>query len=666
LKRINENFGAKVFVSFLIGLVSIFTSFNYVFIQFQKKNLAEDMIQDGKLLAQVCANNARLGIFAEDKQQIEDSIQSVFQVKEVLQICALNYQKELLTLQQKPETRQQQIESMIVFKNLSSENVFEKLKNSPEPVVIEHDKNIEFWTAVMRASTAYTSDSLYFTEKEFESSADDRVLGFVGVTMDKTPLIRKISTLLTRSIALLLFFLVIGAVVTFFIVRGVTRPLRQLVNEVKSRGIEVASKDELGLLSGTYDTLVEQLAESFKTIDTLKSGLEEKVEELKNEVHERKQAEKALQESEETARSLLNIPINAAALIDADGMILDINENMARTFQRNRLDLIGLCLLDQFPAEEVFDKRKAYLMEVVKTGKRVRFDDEYQGRYWDNYFYPVLDTEGKVLKIAILARDITRRYKAERDRREMEVKALAQSKLASLGEIATGVAHEINQPLSYIKVVYESSLRDIEQKQIDTEELESDFTEALRQVARITHIIDHLRIFGRANDTYFEQVYLPEIMENALILIGEKLKHNNINFTQKIEEPLPLVEGNAISLEQVCINLFQNALTALSAGKGGEIMVNMRREGEFVQVKFSDNGPGIPPEIKDKVFEPFFTTREIGQGTGLGLAIVYGIIKEHKGSVELESEPGHGATFTIALPISPESQKNIGKPRSRG
>jgi signal transduction histidine kinase len=233
----------------------------------------------------------------------------------------------------------------------------------------------------------------------------------------------------------------------------------------------------------------------------------------------------------------------------------------------------------------------------------------------------------------------------------MEIKALAQDKLASLGEIATGVAHEINQPLSYIKIILESTLNDLASDKVDSAELNDDFQESLRQVGKITHIIDHLRTFGRSDVLSFSQVSLPAVLEDTLILMKQKLRVKNIIFNQDIPENLPMIYGNHVKLEQVFINLLQNSMDALEEKGKGEIDLRMFQDCNEVVVRFSDDGTGMPPEVVEKIFEPFYTTKDVGQGTGIGLSIVYGIIQEHHGTITCESVEGQGTTLEIRLPV---------------
>jgi C4-dicarboxylate-specific signal transduction histidine kinase len=266
----------------------------------------------------------------------------------------------------------------------------------------------------------------------------------------------------------------------------------------------------------------------------------------------------------------------------------------------------------------------------------------------------LFDAQGQPIGRIGVARDITRRIQDEEKRKEFEIKALAQDKLASLGEIATGVAHEVNQPLSYIKIILESTLNDLSNNQLDTTELNEEFQESLRQVSKITNIISHLRTFGRSDVASFDPVSLPGVFGDTMILMQERLRVKNISINKQIVDNLPMIYGNSVKLEQVFINLLQNSMDALEEKGKGEIDLVMEHADDNVIVRFSDNGSGMPPGVFEKIFEPFYTTKEVGQGTGIGLAIVYGIIQEHKGSITCASEEGQGTSFTIKLPVYKE------------
>ena len=261
------------------------------------------------------------------------------------------------------------------------------------------------------------------------------------------------------------------------------------------------------------------------------------------------------------------------------------------------------------------------------------------------------DAHGTSIGRIGVARDISKRYEEEAKRKKMEMKALTQDKLASLGEIATGIAHEINQPLSFIKIILQSTLEDIAKKKLDTEEISDDFHESLRQVERISDIISHLRTFGRTDVTSFGPVSLSAVLDHTMILMKERLRIKNISMDINISDTFPMLKGNHIKLEQVFLNLIQNSMDALEEQGKGEINLSSEIINDYALISFSDTGEGIDAELMEKIFEPFFTMKGAGKGTGIGLSIVYGIIQEHKGTITCDPMSEKGATFNIKLPI---------------
>ncbi|MGK5095427.1 response regulator [Deltaproteobacteria bacterium TL4] len=238
--------------------------------------------------------------------------------------------------------------------------------------------------------------------------------------------------------------------------------------------------------------------------------------------------------------------------------------------------------------------------------------------------------------------------------RKTQAKIVQSAKLASLGKLATGVAHEINQPLSYIKTILQTTREDLKLEDVNIEDSVEVLDEALRQTERITDIISHLRTFGREEEPCFYDVNLGEVFNNTLLLMKEQIRVKNIALIYEIEESFPLIKGKANQLEQVFINLLQNSIDGfLESPQERQINVAMRciTEKKKVSILFKDNASGIPEKHLANIFDPFYTTKPMGKGTGLGLSIVYGIIKSHLGEITCHSQEGIGTTFMITLPV---------------
>lgn len=244
--------------------------------------------------------------------------------------------------------------------------------------------------------------------------------------------------------------------------------------------------------------------------------------------------------------------------------------------------------------------------------------------------------------------------------KETTAQVAQNEKLSALGELTAGIAHELNQPLNCVKVIIQSALRDIEKNRFESKDFLNDAAEIIRQVDKMSDIINHMRIFTRKEvGTVRDELDFNLVVENAFKLIGQQLSVHNIEVTKSLSPGLPKVKSNALKLEQVLLNLISNARHALekTADRTKKINVDSRfREGPppMVTISVSDTGGGISSENQKKIFDPFFTTKEPGKGTGLGLAISKKLIEELGGKLELEVDEGIGCKFSICIPVLEE------------
>ncbi len=250
--------------------------------------------------------------------------------------------------------------------------------------------------------------------------------------------------------------------------------------------------------------------------------------------------------------------------------------------------------------------------------------------------------------------EVQRREQELREKQEQLVQA---GKLATLGELTTGVAHELNNPLNNIGLFIGNSIDLIELGMTENpERILQELQNAMQQVRKATEIISHLRTFGRAASVSYEPVIIGQVIRRAISLMQEQLRLRQIQVELNFPEEDVAVTGNAIQLEQVFINLLTNARDAMTSVPHKVITIAYTVNGNMVELSFSDTGPGVPVGLEQRIFDPFFTTKEVGAGTGLGLSITYGIIKEHQGTINIENHPGEGACFLIQLPM----QRNEG------
>jgi len=250
--------------------------------------------------------------------------------------------------------------------------------------------------------------------------------------------------------------------------------------------------------------------------------------------------------------------------------------------------------------------------------------------------------------------EMQRREHELRDKQEQLVQA---GKLATLGELTTGVAHELNNPLNNIGLFVGNAVDLIELSVTDKGQIVRELRHAMQQVRKATEIISHLRTFGRAAPVSREPVSLRQVIERALSLMQEQLRLRAIEVTLELGSEEAVVLGNPIQLEQVFINLLANARDAVADSRRKAIRISGSVGSAAVEVALTDTGHGIPPGLERRIFDPFFTTKEVGKGTGLGLSITYGIIKEHGGTISVVSPPGEGATFLIRLPLAADREE---------
>jgi C4-dicarboxylate-specific signal transduction histidine kinase len=242
----------------------------------------------------------------------------------------------------------------------------------------------------------------------------------------------------------------------------------------------------------------------------------------------------------------------------------------------------------------------------------------------------------------------------EQELREKQEQLVQAGKLATLGELTTGVAHELNNPLNNIGLFIGNAIDLIELGMADTdsERILQELHSAVQQVRKATEIISHLRTFGRAASVSHEPMDIIQVIRRSISLMREQLRLRQIEVQLDFPEDGIIVTGNAIQLEQVFINLLTNARDAMIDVPHKVITIVCTAQADSVDIRFCDTGPGIPPGLEQRIFDPFFTTKEVGTGTGLGLSITYGIIKEHQGTIMVQNHEDGGALFLIQLPLN--------------
>lgn len=363
-----------------------------------------------------------------------------------------------------------------------------------------------------------------------------------------------------------------------------------------------------------------------------------------------------LKESELKYRSLFASGPDPILVIDHQSLkILDANPRAEETYGYPLTELVGKSLCEIDPDFEnstlkVFESpfehgQCVYLPKVIQYRKK-------NEPFYVNLHACPISYRGRQA-IIMAANDITELI-------EKDAQLIQASKMKTLGEMSAGIAHEINQPLNAIKMGSDFLTMAANAKgEIPLEHLRQVTGEISTQVDRATEIINTLRAFGRKTGLEREQVYLNETVRGVLRIIGQQLRLSSIEITLTLEETIPPVFAHDNRLQQVLFNLISNARDAIFMRREnktaddslqGRIALSTFVQDQFVCIRIQDNGIGISQEATERIFEPFYTTKETGQGMGLGLSISYGIVKDYKGDIRIESALGNGTVFTLSFP----------------
>jgi signal transduction histidine kinase len=234
---------------------------------------------------------------------------------------------------------------------------------------------------------------------------------------------------------------------------------------------------------------------------------------------------------------------------------------------------------------------------------------------------------------------------------EKEQEQLIQSrKIASIGTLTAGIAHEINNPVNNLSLILESLLE--ESDQMEQEERQRLYREAMDQADRTSEIVKNLLEFSRARHPKLEELNLEEIIDKTARLVTNEMKLNRIEFHKEVNGGLSIARLDRGGLQQVLLNLFMNSIQAMEHGGKLTVRIGPAQSPAEVRIDVMDNGAGIAPENLGQIFDPFFTTKKEGVGTGLGLSMSYNIVKKNRGRMEVQSKPGQGTCFSIMLPLS--------------
>jgi PAS domain S-box-containing protein len=370
---------------------------------------------------------------------------------------------------------------------------------------------------------------------------------------------------------------------------------------------------------------------------------------------QRTKAEEALEKERSRYQTILDAAPVMIVYKSKDDRFIHVNATFAYYVGLPVEEIIGKTTFDLVAQPEVAQRSREHDLQVMRTATPVvnqlvkGSGFHSQKEIWTLYSkLPYYDADGSIIGTVSYILDIDERIKAE------EI-AIQSQKMAGIGSLAAGMAHEINSPLQLITGLSERLTRNLNAGEIDAAQFLIDVEKINKNGWRIANIVRSLLTYSRQTANEIDSHQLNEIVEDTLFLIEHQLRTwSNITVSKELAEELPAINCDSNSLTQVIINLLQNARDAMDAF-GGEITIRTAYNStdQCFTLQVHNTGRPIPQDIRDKIFEPFFTTKEVGKGTGLGLSIVHGIVAAHGGEITVESAEGSGTTFTIQLPLQP-------------
>ena len=376
--------------------------------------------------------------------------------------------------------------------------------------------------------------------------------------------------------------------------------------------------------------------------------------EIARDTTEKLALEKELWKTKDYLENIVESSVDAIVTTNPKGRITFVNRAMEELVGSSRENMMGTPIY-QYYQEGIAEARK--IMAILRERGSLK-NHETTALKADG-LVPILtsasllrDETGQIIGTLGVFKDLTEKKKLEEELKKTQAHLIQAGKMRALGELVAGVAHELNNPLmaadTFLHVTRENlSKEDENQRRLGL----------IQQChERIAKIINHLRDFSRQSKFDFRPMNVTEPVENALMITGQQLLNHGIRIVKDFEPDIPPIRGDTNQLEQVFLNLISNAKDAMEKSeRKRELSIStslLRHNGwNDVEVTVRDTGVGIPEEALDKIFEPFFSTKEVGRGTGLGLSICYGIIEAHGGRIEVESKVSEGTTFRVILPV---------------
>ena len=399
--------------------------------------------------------------------------------------------------------------------------------------------------------------------------------------------------------------------------------------------IPVKSRNEVGMLARSFNHMAQ-------TLQTFFEEIREKNRQLSDQFLLVSRSQREWQET-------FDCITDAVVVIDSHCTIMRANKAFRETFKeafredsslpqngaihRKCDELFGACFLSDCPHKTNVKERRPMTREI---------HGQQTGKIFEVSLFPYHSAEGDFIGSVAIIKDVT-------EKKENEMQVVMSERLAALGEMASGIAHELNNPLATIAACTEALLNRMEKEKIGPLLFQSYLRIIEEEINRCKSITTSMLSFVRKTDNEKQGININGALDRAIEMLTFQGRLKDVVYLRNFQTEMPQVQGNESKLRQVFITIIGNALDAME--DRGTLTIETGTAGNTVFTKISDTGPGIPPHLINRIFDPFFTTKVEKGGTGLGLSIADKIIKENNGRIDVMSEEGNGATFTITLPI---------------
>jgi len=675
-------FGLKVRFVLIISYLILFTSviLSGFLIKKQSQVIRGELDKRGESLVKNLAYNSEYGVLVENEDLLLNLIKGLAQQEDVAYVMIQDRKGDILAELESKKlapsfVREKEIITSEAFKK---EGSFRKHWVSKE----EGSGFCTFSYPIHTTKIQRSKEELgIIFDKQLSPEKRREKIGVAHVGMSLANMRREIANMKNMIVFLTALVVAIGILLTILLVNIIVKPIQKLVIATQrvadgdlSQMVEVKRRDEIGLLAYAFNRMTNSLKESRKEIEEYNKTLEKRVKERTMDLE---RTTRLLQAEYNRLDAIINSPNLGIVIEDRDCNIKFMNRSLIDVFGNQ----IGEKCYEKFKGR----KEKCEVCpidEILVKGKKsfTYLDQDSQGNYYELAAAPFQDETGERYILETL-RDITEQKKLEmqvkehtenlektnaelenalKNLKETQAQLIQAGKMAAIGELAAGVAHELNNPLGGILGYCQFALEKITKrplKELTGEDI-STYSQYLKDIEeqskKCKAIIQSLLKFSRASVKQdFQPTDVNSILRETFVFVKHQLEKHKVRLEQVLCTSLPPVAGHASQLQQVFTNLILNAIQSMPDGGKLTVLTKVSEDKRSLEISFADTGEGISEENLSKIFEPFFTTKKVGQGTGLGLSVSYGIIKDHKGEIIAESGVGKGTTFIVTVPVTP-------------